>query len=66
MRSSAQNKLTAVGRVFASVETISLNSSSKFFALLFKAPRATPIAAATPIAGAPRITIWVIAAATSL
>ncbi len=62
MRSMAQKRFTAVGRVPARVTQISRNSSG---VLARSIPRATPIAAATPIAGAPRITIERIASATS-
>ena len=60
----AQNKSTAVGRVRASVSQIAGNSarnSASVFAFECSTPRATPIAAATPIAGAPRITMSLIA-----
>src|SRR5437764_846387 len=53
----AQKRLTAVGRVAAKVLQISLNSvrrSSWFFAFESRTPNATPIAAVTPMAGAPR------------
>jgi hypothetical protein len=56
----------AVGRVAARVLQISSNSVSKFSSPACSAPRATPIAAATPIAGAPRMIIVWIASATSL
>jgi hypothetical protein len=65
MRSSAQNRLTAVGRVFAIVRKIRSTSRSKFLSLTPTAPSATPIAAATPIAGAPRTTMSRIACATA-
>ena len=59
MRSMAQNKFTAVGRVAASVlQTVSKSAPSC-------TPNATPIAAATPMAGAPRITMVLMASATS-
>ncbi len=67
MRSIAQNRLTAVGRVAASVlemDSSSLVSAGIVVAELFLTPRATPIAAATPIAGAPRTTMVVITVAT--
>src|SRR5271157_1020951 len=57
MRRMAQKRLTAVGRVAAS--TSQMWSKSRFSAAWFatcesRTPRATPMAAATPIAGAPR------------
>ena len=59
MRSMPQNRFTAVGRVAASVlQTVSKSAPSC-------TPKATPIAAATPIAGAPRITMVLMASATS-
>src|SRR5581483_8674583 len=59
IRSMPQNRFTAVGRVAARVlQTVSKSSPAW-------TPRATPIAAATPIAGAPRITMVLIASATS-
>jgi hypothetical protein len=61
---NAQNKFTAVGRVFPSIKRIRSKSRSKVFAGALSAPNATPIAAATPIAGAPRMTIARIASAT--
>src|SRR6266550_3102605 len=60
MRSIAQKRFTAVGRVEARVSVISLNSSRSslmFPAFESRTPRATPIAAATPMAGAPLTTI---------
>ncbi len=68
MRSIAQNRLTAVGRVAARVEVIvskSALSCSLVSAFDLRMPNATPIAAATPIAGAPRTTMTRIASATS-
>jgi hypothetical protein len=68
MRSIAQNRLTAVGRVAAISSQVLWNSAANFcvpVALLLRMPTAMPIAAATPIAGAPRITIVLIARATS-
>ena len=68
MRSIAQNRFTAVGRVDAISSHIFWNSTASFcvpVALLRRTPRAMPSAAATPIAGAPRITIVLIARATS-
>src|SRR5262245_25210457 len=68
MRSIAQKRLTAVGRVPAISSHVFWNSAANFcvpVALLFRMPTAMPIAAATPIAGAPRITIVLIARATS-
>jgi len=67
IRPIAQNKLTAVGRVAASVRHMvsnSVESSATVIALLVFAPSANPIAADTPIAGAPRTTIVVITSAT--
>ena len=64
IRSIAQNRLTAVGRVAAISSAIFWSSAANFcvpVALLFRIPSAMPIAAATPIAGAPRITIVLIA-----
>ncbi len=64
-----QNWFTAVGRVAASTSASFWKSTANCLvplAVLRWAPRASPIAAATPIAGAPRITIVVIALATSL
>ena len=52
-----QKRLTAVGRVSASVFAITATSavnSSSVFAELRSMPSAIPIAAATPMAGAPR------------
>ena len=69
MRSMAQNRFTAVGRVPAIRSQVFWNSVVNCFvpvALLLRMPSAMPIAAATPIAGAPRITIVLIALATSL
>src|SRR5438477_4287736 len=68
MRSIAQNRLTAVGRVAAISSHTFWNSAANFcvpVALLLRMPIAMPIAAATPIAGAPRITIVLMARATS-
>ena len=64
----AQNRFTAVGRVPASRSHVFWNSAANLpvpVALLFFIPSATPIAADTPIAGAPRITIVLMAFATS-
>ncbi len=69
IRSIAQNRLTAVGRVSASRSQLRWNSVVNCLvpvALLRAAPSARPIAAHTPIAGAPRITMVLIALATSL
>ena len=69
MRSMAQNRLTAVGRVPAIRLQVFWNSVANALvpvALLRLMPSAMPIAAATPMAGAPRITIVVMAFATSL
>jgi len=68
MRSRAQKRSTAVGRVFASVPQISVNSGARIstdVAGECRTPRAAPIAAATPMAGAPRMTISRMALATS-
>ena len=68
MRSIAQKRLTAVGRVAAISSHSFWNSAASFWvpvALLFRTPRAMPIAAATPIAGAPRMTMVWMARATS-
>ena len=67
MRSIAQKRLTAVGRVAARVlamPSISPVSAAIVVAELFLTPNAKPIAAATPIAGAPRTTIVVMTLAT--
>ncbi len=69
MRSMAQKRLTAVGRVAASRSHVRWNSVVNCLvpvALLRAAPRAMPIAAQTPMAGAPRMTIVRMALATSL
>jgi hypothetical protein len=65
MRSIAQKRFTAVGRAAANVRQIRSNPSSSERAFSVRAPSAMPIAAATPIAGAPRTTIVRIAVATS-
>src|SRR6185436_17322187 len=68
IRSIAQNRLTAVGRVAAISSHSRWNSVVNCLvpvAALRRAPSASPMAAATPMAGAPRITIVVIALATS-
>ena len=52
----AQNRLTAVGRVAAIMSQIFWNSTANCFvplAVLRRIPSAMPIAAETPIAGAP-------------
>jgi hypothetical protein len=57
MRSMAQKRLTAVGRVSASVFAMTATSSLRVamsVALLWLTPRAKPMAAETPMAGAPR------------
>ena len=67
MRSMAQKRLTAVGRVAAKVLHIvskSAASAGTVVAGLFFTPRARPIAAETPMAGAPRTTIVVMTSAT--
>ncbi len=64
----AQNRLTAVGRVAAMTSHDLRNSVRSWrvpVAVLFLTPRARPIAADTPMAGAPRITMVLIALATS-
>ena len=68
MRSSAQKRFTAVGRVAASpsrAASRSRSSASPSRAGLASPARATPNAAATPIAGAPRTARVRIASATS-
>ena len=68
IRSIAQNRLTAVGRVPAIRSQVFWNSVANCrvpVALLRRIARAMPIAAATPIAGAPRMTIVLMARATS-
>ena len=68
IRSIAQKRLTAVGRVDAISSHVFWNSAANFdvpVALLFFIPSARPNAAATPIAGAPRMTIVLMARATS-
>ena len=65
----AQNRLTAVGRVAAITSHDFWNSAASWrvpVAVLFLTPRASPIAADTPMAGAPRMTMVLIALATSL
>ena len=67
--SMAHLRLTAVGRARSISSAISLNLSKKVvldFDLMEYAPRARPIAPATPMAGAPRITIFSMAFMTSL
>ncbi len=68
MRSIAQNRFTAVGRVAAIRSQVFWNSVVNCLvpvALLRRIPSAMPMAAATPMAGAPRITIVLMALATS-
>ena len=68
IRSSAQNRLTAVGRVAPSPLMASSRSArrpSQSIRPLWRAASATPKAAATPMAGAPRTTSERIASATS-
>src|SRR5258705_625319 len=68
MRSSAQKRLTAVGRVAPSplmASSRSARSPSNSRAPLRRAASATPKAAATPMAGAPRTTRVRMASATS-
>jgi hypothetical protein len=60
IRSIAQNRLTAVGRVPAIRSQVFWNSAANWrvpVALLRRIARAMPIAAATPMAGAPRMTM---------
>src|SRR2546422_6261872 len=67
-RSTPQKRLTAVGLVDfspAAALSISLSSSPLVFALEWTAASATPIAAATPMAGAPLATIPPVASVTS-
>ena len=67
MRRIAQKRLTAVGRVWRIVSQIwskSFLRSATFSALEFFTPSAMPMAAATPIAGAPRTTMLRITSAT--
>ena len=69
IRSIAQNRFTAVGRVPAIRSQVRWNSVVNCLvpvALLRFMASAMPIAAATPMAGAPRITMVLIALATSL
>src|SRR5229473_2957516 len=68
MRSIAQNRLTAVGRVAPMTLHMKRKSYSRSAIEVptdWFAPSAKPIAAETPIAGAPRTTIFLIASATS-
>ena len=68
MRSMAQNKFTAVGRVPARRAQIFSNSGLKrsaLSALDWIVPRAMPYAAETPMAGAPRTTMVTMTSATS-
>src|SRR5205814_8401576 len=68
IRSMAQNRLTAVGRVAAITLHMKLKSNSRSATEVptdWLAPRANPMAAETPMAGAPRTTIFLIASATS-
>ena len=68
MRRIAQNRFTAVGRVPANTLQIvskSRSNSGTVFACDCSAPSATPMAAATPIAGAPRTIMVRMASATS-
>ncbi len=68
IRSMAQKRFTAVGRVEASSSQVFWNSAANFavpVALLLRMPSAKPIAADTPMAGAPRMTIVLMARATS-
>jgi len=69
IRSIAQKRFTAVGLVEASSFDIAPNSFLNTFisfVLTFDAPRATPMAAETPMAGAPLTTMSLMALATSL
>ena len=68
MRRIAQNRLTAVGRVSPMTSQIwskSCLSSATVSALEFFTPSAMPMAAATPMAGAPRTTMVRMTSATS-
>ena len=68
MRAIAQNRFTAVGRLEANVLHRWWNRSSKSIGSVprySRAPRARPMAAATPMAGAPRIAMVRIALTTS-
>ena len=64
MRSIAQKRLTAVGRVAAKVRHRRAKWRPKSPRSV-RAPSAIPMAAATPTAGAPRITMSLMARATS-
>ena len=67
IRLTAQNRFTAVGRVLEMVSATVSNSARSSVSVLateFFIPSAIPIAAATPIAGAPRITMERMASAT--
>ena len=55
MRSIAQNRFTAVGRVAANVRQRRSKSRARSPGRRVRAPSAMPMPAATPIAGAPRI-----------
>ena len=66
MRSMAQNRFTAVGRVAAKARQSRSKSRANRSAVRVRAPSAIPIAAATPIAGAPRTTISRMARITSV
>ncbi len=64
----AQNRFTAVGRVAARTSARRWNSMANCLVpeeVLRRAPSARPMAAATPMAGAPRMTIVLMALATS-
>jgi hypothetical protein len=65
MRSIAQKRFTAVGRVAAKVRQRRSKSRARSPGRKVRAPRAIPMPAATPIAGAPRMTMSLIARATS-
>src|SRR5881396_1196643 len=68
MRSRAQNRFTAVGRLAASVlnaASIAVSNSREGRSCCRRASSAMPKAAAQPIAGAPRTTIERMASATS-
>ncbi len=68
IRSMAQKRFTAVGRVAASVSARRWKSTANCLVpaeVLRRAPSASPMAAATPMAGAPRMTMVAMAFATS-
>jgi hypothetical protein len=65
MRSSAANRLTAVGRVAARSRRATPNRSAGGVGAPLRIENAAPYAAATPIAGAPRTAMSRIASAIS-